>query len=751
MNVPTAEDIENYLESLEEFVASSLSQVTPHLPNVREAAHRLWLDISRYGPAGLGASFKDMHIPGLGEFEVPPPPPPPPPKSWVERTADWAGQNPWKASGITIGVVGVGLFAGYTAVQARYAHVRRLKALAANHNRRAVVVLGGDSPLALALILDLERKGYIVVASVATAQAAEELEHQCHGYVRALVLDPTDADSVPTFLRSLASALSRRFPLNAHGDPYASPASHPYIHSVISLLTLPPPSVQLQPAPLEHLALHDSYLPYLQGTHIAPLQVLQGIMPMLRTTPARSRDSYSNSLAKRSIIVCIPATDTLVGLPFASAQAMSATATLRGIEILRREIRVAALTDKSDSLRNIKVVTVDVGAFGPAEAETLEPQDVYKAMGDWTNSEKLAYGGAFASILQSGYQHGMHRRPTDIATVVDTIVDVVSGGRQGKWLLLGIGHGLGRLRNWFRGERIAIGAGARTYALASFLPASILDILINVSYLLASVRNGLSTVKPRVAQPYPPPLPPAAPAIAPGTESLPASDHEHSETGSEADVESNSGYGSGVESSWVRTSLWLVPTAEQTSKLERVLHAHPPRKPDSSSYPHFHSHITLITIPTSPAALQALREAIPTSQPRIAVNFESVEVGDAYFRSVFVACTHSTELVTLNESIRAALKESLGLELGPGPRFPHMSLYYIDDAEAQERRRRYEQLVSDGKILRDSQGIALDCRVGSEKAGPTNQLGGFDGHEVWIAECEGPVEEWKVLAKIPLH
>lgn len=54
------------------------------------------------------------------------------------------------------------------------------------------MVLGGDHALALPLILDLENKGYIVIASVSTSEAVESVESKCHGYVRALVLDPEE-------------------------------------------------------------------------------------------------------------------------------------------------------------------------------------------------------------------------------------------------------------------------------------------------------------------------------------------------------------------------------------------------------------------------------------------------------------------------------------------------------------------------------------------------------------------------------
>lgn len=55
------------------------------------------------------------------------------------------------------------------------------------------VVLGGDTPLALPLILGLEKRGFVVIASVSTPEAVEILERRCQGYVRALVLDPYEA------------------------------------------------------------------------------------------------------------------------------------------------------------------------------------------------------------------------------------------------------------------------------------------------------------------------------------------------------------------------------------------------------------------------------------------------------------------------------------------------------------------------------------------------------------------------------
>ena len=249
----------------------------------------------------------------------------------------------------------------------------------------------------------------------------------------------------------------------------------PYIHSIISLLSLTA-AVPTIHAPLEHISLDHTYLPYLTATQITPLQVIQALLPLLRTSPARGKDK-----GKKSIIVCLPATDARVGLPFASVQAMSAAGTLRGVEVLRREINIASLTEKTDSMRNIKVVVVDIGTFDTGPAVLSE--GIYKSMEDWTASEKLVYGPAFVSVMREkpphtsgvervkamfrqGCQYGMPRQPTDLSVLADNLVGVVSGGRYGP-SVFGVGLGLGYIRNWIRGQRFSVGAGGKFHFIVT--------------------------------------------------------------------------------------------------------------------------------------------------------------------------------------------------------------------------------------------------------------------------------------------
>ncbi|THG99826.1 hypothetical protein EW026_g2587 [Hermanssonia centrifuga] len=553
--LPTVENIEEYLQHVEEVVVATVIAAAPDLPNVKQAFQNFWEDINRFGPWKSMPSFPEMKKATLGAFEVPPPPPPPPvPKGFMERSADWVGAHPWKTASIATGIVGAGLLIGYGGL--RYRGVVKSKKLraaasmgASTERRQVVVVLGGDSPLGLPLILDLEKEGYIVITSVSTPEAVDDIEKRSHGYVRAIVLDPSEPDTISYFLRSLTSTMSRRFPITASGDPHASPSSQSYIYSIISLLTLPSSDLTPPSGPMENLGMRDLYPAYLQATHFTPIQVFQALLPLLRNSPARTRDDISGGKGKRSIVVCLPATDARVGMPFAGAQAMSAAATLRGIEVLRREIRIAGLSD--EAMKNIKVVVVDVGTVGVSP-----PSTSHYAMLDWTASEKAAYGSAFSSIAESGGHSGLKgRKPTDVSKFVETVVDVVSNGRKLHGHISEVQLVLGRIREWLRGDRVIVGAGARTYALASTLPPLVLDSLLNLPHFLLSIRNALLPVPPRVVLPSTP-----APSTAQrqpltgysSAESDPEGPHDISEAGSEADVESNEGgYGSGVSESWI--------------------------------------------------------------------------------------------------------------------------------------------------------------------------------------------------------
>lgn len=238
-------------------------------------------------------------------------------------------------------------------------------------------------------------------------------------------------------------------------------------------------------------------MPYLAATQITPLQVIQALLPLIRTGSIRSKD-----IGKQSIVFCLPATDARVGLPFASVQAMSAAGTLRAVEVLRREINVASLTEKTESMQNVKVVVVDVGSFDIKPTTKPISEGIYKSMDEWTASEKLVYGPAFMasfhekvpnasrwdrikSTFHHGYHYGVPRKPTDLSVLARSLVDVVNGSADGP-KFFGYDIGLGLIRNWIRGDRFAVGAGGQSTYL------SLSDLLLTCSSLSIHLQAGIS-------------------------------------------------------------------------------------------------------------------------------------------------------------------------------------------------------------------------------------------------------------------
>lgn len=209
---------------------------------------------------------------------------------------------------------------------------------------------------------------------------------------------------------------------------------------------MPTSSLHCGPAPFEQISLRGTYLPHLLSTHVAPLQTIQALLPLLRTDASRAR-------GHKSIILCLPAADARVGLPFGSVSAMSAAATLRAADVLRREIATA------QGMNAVRIVTIDVGAVGPSTNDL----GVRVNMDDWTPSEKVTYGVAFSTLRETRGS----RVPAEVSTFVDNVVGVASGGTRARYsgkFVFGISFGLlyEQVKDWLRGDRISIGAGGQS-------------------------------------------------------------------------------------------------------------------------------------------------------------------------------------------------------------------------------------------------------------------------------------------------
>jgi len=226
-------------------------------------------------------------------------------------------------------------------------------------------------------------------------------------------------------------------------------------------------------------------------------------------------------------------------------------------------------------------------------------------------------------------------------------------------------------------------------------------------------------------------------------------------------------------------AVWLVPSEPESALLQQLMSRHP--KPGAPrSFPHFHPHITLAAVSGTPrpiagdhdddeaastrtlsdpggpgpdpSLILALREAIPLGQRAVHVRFARALAGDHYFRSVYVAIAPSAELAQLRAALRLALAPAAQGGPDSPPAFPHLSLYYVADEEAHTRARFFQELEREDVVRHSADGlsVALRCAAGEEGSEGDGVLESCVCTQIWIVDCEGPVEGWKVLDKILL-
>lgn len=168
----------------------------------------------------------------------------------------------------------------------------------------------------------------------------------------------------------------------------------------------------------------------------------------------------------------------------------------------------------------------------------------------------------------------------------------------------------------------------------------------------------------------------------------------------------------------------------------------PPLEPNAEPpLPSFEPHITLASVPASISEAM-LKDAIPEVKVPLKIDFESVEAQQTYFRSDIVNIRKTPELEELLASVRHALAVDV-----KAPSYPHMSLYYIDDARADDRQRVLDNLFQSGHLALGSGSDGLTINFTPKDRLNSNVLHGFVADAIWIVLCDGPVSDWKVLYK----
>ncbi|KAG1727071.1 cyclic phosphodiesterase-like protein-domain-containing protein [Suillus paluster] len=200
----------------------------------------------------------------------------------------------------------------------------------------------------------------------------------------------------------------------------------------------------------------------------------------------------------------------------------------------------------------------------------------------------------------------------------------------------------------------------------------------------------------------------------------------------------------------MRCSLWLVPSEREHDALSCLMNFRPrhhrSKTHSSRSYPRFDPHVTLATFESSYKPKISLFLSPTTIS--VPVYFESMKVGNNYLSSLSIVVAKSRELMQLRDLVVEHLENNNMKDTSRS--FPHMSLFYLDEKSKGDRQELGKQLERSERV-RERTGrrvieAALDCTL--DGAEPEfDAMYGFEGSSIWLVDCTGGVEDWKVLEK----
>lgn len=237
-------------------------------------------------------------------------------------------------------------------------------------------------------------------------------------------------ESASEFLRAFATTLSRRFPLHAPGDPFASPGKSLTLSGIINCLPInghcSSSPLANYIAPLEGQTL-SSFSNTLNGTILATIAVLQGALPLLR----KSKSTNNAPL----VLTCVPATTSRLALPFMGAQNVADAALVAAMETFSREFQCARASLSSQAKRkepDVRFVTLDVGFFAtPDGSNGAEVADLPAHL--WPIYSKALHWRSTAVNAESGGGRPVDRaRSSEVKVLLATVNKLLLGRQRGR-------------------------------------------------------------------------------------------------------------------------------------------------------------------------------------------------------------------------------------------------------------------------------------------------------------------------------
>lgn len=163
--------------------------------------------------------------------------------------------------------------------------------------------------------------------------------------------------------------------------------------------------------------------------------------------------------------------------------------------------------------------------------------------------------------------------------------------------------------------------------------------------------------------------------------------------------------------------------------------------PGSKSYIYFLPHVTIVTFQTS--NVPSLETLIPSHARATPARFKELRIGDNYLGSLSVTVHQDRELIDLRDSIADHLEDEHHITTN-SRRFPHFSLFYVDQTFPGERWHLCNELLLKGLVQNNPQSDSIILySPGDGRHTEFRAMDRFLGREIWLMDCNGPVKSWR--------
>ncbi|KAJ5108409.1 hypothetical protein N7456_005084 [Penicillium angulare] len=293
----------------------------------------------------------------------------------TDRVQDWVNRNrAWTAALLAFVGTGCVLLYGNNKLNGRRRKARR----AGNGARKEIVVIAGSphEPMTRAIAGDLERRGYIVYVTVASAEEEQIVQSENRADIKALWLDLTTTSSTPSDLHPSLHEL--RTLITQPQSPHPRVPAHTCQLSGLIIL----PSIHYAAGPLATIPA-SSWADTVNTRLLSPILTTQAFLPLLTL---RSNPS--------TIVFAYPSISSSLNAPFAGPEVAATRAVSGFATSLRQELRF--LKRDNIDVVELRMGNIDLGSAYRNHQSQVTGTEVLA----WSVQQRALYGPQYLSSIE---------------------------------------------------------------------------------------------------------------------------------------------------------------------------------------------------------------------------------------------------------------------------------------------------------------------------------------------------------------